>query len=110
MANDSTSPTADSAERPFGCLYRHGFARVAVATPAVAVADPAANLEHHLALARQAHEKHAAVCLFPELGLTGYACDDLFHQTALLDAAEQALIDLAKASQELVPLLLVGLP
>ncbi|MEM1209776.1 MAG: NAD(+) synthase [Planctomycetota bacterium] len=110
MADGPTNPTADSAERPFGCLYRHGFARVAVATPAVAVADPAANLEHHLALARQAHDLHAAVCLFPELGLTGYACDDLFHQTALLDAAEQALIDLAKASQELVPLLLVGLP
>ncbi|MEO0966090.1 MAG: NAD(+) synthase [Planctomycetota bacterium] len=110
MANDSTSPTADPAERPFGCLYRHGLARVAVATPAVTVADPAANLEHHLTLARQAHDRHAAVCLFPELGLTGYACDDLFHQTALLDAAEQALADLVEASNELMPLMLVGLP
>ncbi|MEM0915461.1 MAG: NAD(+) synthase [Planctomycetota bacterium] len=111
MADPTDQPsTQGPADRPFGCLYRHGFARVAVATPAVTVADPAANLEHHLALARQAHDKHAAVCLFPELGLTGYACDDLFHQTALLDAAEQALADLVAASAELMPMLLVGLP
>ncbi|MEM9251544.1 MAG: NAD(+) synthase [Planctomycetota bacterium] len=111
MADPTDQPSTQSlAERPFGCLYRHGLARVAVATPAVTVADPAANLEHHLALARQAHDRHAAVCLFPELGLTGYACDDLFHQTALLDAAEQALADLVAASAELMPMLLVGLP
>jgi len=107
MADAADNPTGN---RPFNCLYRHGFARVAVATPAVAVANPRANLDHHLALARQAHDQHAAVCLFPELGLTGYACDDLFHQTTLLDAAEHALWEITHASNNLTPLLLVGLP
>jgi NAD+ synthase (glutamine-hydrolysing) len=110
MAPADAPPPPPGSERPFDCLYRHGFARVAVATPAVTVANPAANLDHHLALARQAHNRHAAVCLFPELGLTGYTCDDLFHQTALLDAAEHALWQITQASVDLTPLLLVGLP
>ena len=41
---------------PFDSLYRHGFARVAVAVPKVRVADPAYNVEHTLGLARRAAE------------------------------------------------------
>ncbi|HTQ89265.1 MAG TPA: hypothetical protein VMK84_07200 [Streptosporangiaceae bacterium] len=36
----------------FGSLYRHGFARVAVAIPRVTVADPASNAGQIIALAR----------------------------------------------------------
>ena len=41
-------------EAPFDSIYRHGFVRVAVATPRVEVASPAYNLAQTLALARQA--------------------------------------------------------
>lgn len=95
---------------PFLNLYRHGFARVAVAVPAVRVADPAYNAEQTIALARQAHQAGAAVALFPELGLSAYSNEDLFQQEALLDAALAALREVLAASAGLRPLLLVGLP
>lgn len=34
---------------------------------------------------------HAAIVLFPELGLSAYSCEDLFHHKALLDSALAAL-------------------
>ena len=76
---------------PFGSLYSHGFARVAAAVPHVRVGEPAFNAERTLALARRASDDHAALVVFPELGLSAYAIDDLFHQDALLDAVEEAI-------------------
>ncbi len=73
----------------FRSLYRHGFARVAACTQPVALADPLANAEATLALARQLAEDGVALAVFPELGLSGYAIDDLRLQDALLDAVER---------------------
>src|SRR5256714_13858 len=74
------------------------------------VADPAYNAERTLALARRASDAQAAVALFPEMGLSAYSDDDLFHQDALLDATEAALAHLVAESRALVPVLLVGAP
>ena len=52
----------------------------------------------------------AAVALFPELGLSAYSNDDLFHQDALLEATLEALGVLVEASRDLSPVLLVGAP
>jgi NAD+ synthase (glutamine-hydrolysing) len=71
-------------------LYRHGFVRVAVATPTVRIGDPAANAEGIAALMREAVREKALVCVFPELALSAYSCEDLFHQQALLEAVESA--------------------
>ncbi|HVP29713.1 MAG TPA: NAD(+) synthase [Myxococcota bacterium] len=95
---------------PFQSLYRHGFVRVAVATPAVRVADPVANLEATLALARAAVEEHARLVVFPELGLSAYSNEDLFLQDALLAAVETAVDRLIEASGSLPGLLVVGAP
>ena len=95
---------------PFDSIYRHGFLRTAVAVPFVRVADPEYNVERTLALARRAHDRHAGVVLFPEMGLSAYANDDLFHQDALLEASLRALERLTGASRKLFPLLLVGVP
>ena len=92
----------------FTNIYRHGFARIAAFAPEVHLADPQANAETLIGLVRQAHERQAAVCLFPELGLTGYSVDDLHHQTALLDAAEHAAARIIEASEGLRPLILFG--
>src|SRR3954466_15814640 len=94
----------------FFSLYRHGFARVALATPRISVGDPAANLEATVDLMRRAAGEKAVLAVFPELGLSAYTCDDLFHQTALLDATEDALRDLLDASRRLPIAALVGLP
>jgi NAD+ synthase (glutamine-hydrolysing) len=91
-------------------LYGHGFARVAVATPLVRVADPRHNLEGTLELARQAAREKALLAVFPELGLTAYTSEDLFHQQALLEAAEDALARLIARTRALPIALLVGLP
>ena len=95
---------------PFDSLYAHGFFRVAVGTPEVAVARPQDNLRHTLALARRAAEQHAGLVLFPELGLSAYSNEDLFFQDALLDAVAQALHDLVVASRDLPSILIVGAP
>ncbi|MGD9658774.1 MAG: NAD(+) synthase [Methylocystis sp.] len=95
---------------PFYCLHTHGFVRVAVATPNVRVADPAYNVARTIELARDADKHGAALVLFPELGLSSYAIDDLLHQEALLDGVETALADLVEASSGIHPLIVVGAP
>jgi NAD+ synthase (glutamine-hydrolysing) len=95
---------------PFQSIYRHGFIRAAVAVPDVRVADPVYNAAQTLELARQASEQGAAVALFPELGISAYSNDDLFHQDALLDAVRVALKGIVEASLDLTPVLLVGAP
>jgi NAD+ synthase (glutamine-hydrolysing) len=94
----------------FTSSYRHGFARVAACTTRCTLADPPANAEAILAVARECHQRGVAVAVFPELGLSGYAIGDLLHQSILLDAVEHAVAGLVSASAELLPLLLVGAP
>jgi NAD+ synthase (glutamine-hydrolysing) len=94
----------------FDSIYSHGLVRAAVCIPALRVADPAFNVQRTIALARQASEAQVAVALFPELGLSAYSNEDLFHQDALLDAVRSALGELVAASKELVPVLLAGAP
>jgi NAD+ synthase (glutamine-hydrolysing) len=88
----------------------HGFVRVAVAVPRIRVADPVFNAAETVALYGEASAEGAAVVAFPELGLAGYTCDDLFHQAALLDACEAALARVVAASADLGALAIVGLP
>lgn len=94
----------------FHSAYAQGFLRVAVAAPIVVPTDPQANAQAALELARAADTAHAGLLLLPELGLTGYAIDDLLHQQAVLDAAEAAVIQLAHDSADLLPVIVVGAP
>jgi NAD+ synthase (glutamine-hydrolysing) len=95
---------------PFHSIYTHKFIRMAVCTPFVHVADPQFNVQQTLALARRASDLKAAVALFPELGISAYSNEDLFHQDALLDATEAALASLIAESCDLSPALIVGAP
>ncbi len=100
----------DPMSNPFFNLYSHGFARVAVGVPECRVADPAFNAAQTIALAQQAAQGGAVLVAFPELGLSAYTCDDLFHQKALLDACEAALGEVARATAELDIAVIVGTP
>ena len=95
---------------PFESIYAHGFIRAAVCVPFLRVADPEYNTERTLALARAASARHAAVALFPEMGISAYSNDDLFHQDALLDAVRASLGRILRESESLSPTLLVGAP
>ena len=96
--------------KDFFNLYRHGFARLAVATPRVRVGDPEHNGAATFELMREAARGKALLAVFPELGLSSYTCEDLFHQQALLEASESALRLLLKQSSSLPLATLVGLP
>lgn len=94
----------------FRNVYRHGFARVAACTVPVALADPATNAARILEQVRACHDEGVAVALFPELSLSGYAIDDLLLQDVLLDAADSAVVRIAEATTDLLPLVVVGAP
>ncbi|TFW20184.1 NAD(+) synthase [Massilia arenosa] len=91
-------------------LYSHGFARVAVGIPECRVADPAFNAQQTITLARDAAAQGAVLVAFPELGLSAYTCEDLFHQRALLDACLEALGEVVAASVTIPAALVVGMP
>lgn len=95
---------------PFYSLYTHGFIRTAVCVPSLRVAHPKYNAERTLLLAQQADQQQVAVTLFPELGLSAYSSDDLFHQDALLEGVLTGLQTLVDGSRALGSLLLVGAP
>src|SRR5437667_314140 len=94
----------------FLSLHAHGFVRVSVCVPHVKVAAPAFNAERTVAMARDASADGAALVLFPEMGLSAYSNEDLFHQDALLDATEAALARVLEQSKPLTPVLVVGAP
>jgi NAD+ synthase (glutamine-hydrolysing) len=91
-------------------LYSHNFIRAAVAIPEVRVADPTFNAGQTIALMQQAAQRHAVLAAFPELGLSAYSCEDLFHQQALLDASKAALAQVVAASSGLTLVAVVGVP
>jgi NAD+ synthase (glutamine-hydrolysing) len=94
----------------FESLYSHEFIRVASCVPRTKVAGVRANLDETICLARQGHESNAALMVFPELGLSAYAIEDLLFQDALLAGVEQAVEDLVEVSRDLFPALIVGAP
>lgn len=87
-----------------------GLLRLAAITPEVTVGDVNANLTATRAALDRAVAAGCQVVVFPELGLTGYSCGDLFYQTLLLDRVEEGLLELAEYSQNLETVLVVGAP
>ncbi len=105
----TTVPHEDPAD-PHASIYDHGFVRAAAVTLPVALADPATNAERHLEALRDLHDQQVGLAVFPELSLTGYSLDDLVMQEPLLDAAEQAVLTVLEASEELMPIIVLGAP
>lgn len=97
-------------DNAFFSLHRQGFIRVAACTPRTAVGDPTANADETLALMHDGEVRGADLMVFPELGISAYAIDDLLLQDALLDAVETAVGRLVEASRALAPVCIVGAP
>jgi NAD+ synthase (glutamine-hydrolysing) len=92
-------------------MSRHGFARVAAAVPHLRVADTRYNAARTIDLLHRAAGEAVDVVVFPEVGLTGYTCNDLFYQRTLQDGAVDALQGVAHASARLFSgLAVVGVP
>ena len=91
-------------------LYNHGFIRAAVCVPELKVADVFFNTKKTLELAREAASQKAILAIFPELGISAYSNDDLFHQDALLRAVDEAISIIQKASEKINLIMAVGAP
>jgi NAD+ synthase (glutamine-hydrolysing) len=90
--------------------YRHQFLRLGACVPPVAIGEPRRNADHILALLAAGTEARVGLMVFPELGLSAYAIDDLLFQDALLDAVEHEIGRLIAASRELFPVFVAGAP
>jgi NAD+ synthase (glutamine-hydrolysing) len=91
-------------------LYNQGFIRAAVCIPELRVADTFFNAQKTIELAREAVSQKAILAVFPELGLSAYSNEDLFHQDALLFGVQEALTAIAKASEKINLIMAVGAP
>ncbi len=89
---------------------KNGFFRVAACVPPVTVADPGANAEGIVDMARRVDELGVELAVFPELCVTGYTCGDLFHNSELLGAARAAVDTICAETRELDTALVVGTP
>lgn len=86
-----------------------GLVRVGAAVPSLALGNVKENMKRHLAMMREAKEKHVSIVTFPELSLTGYTCGDLFFQRRLLDDVTDALLALKDEMPEKI-IAVVGAP
>lgn len=89
---------------------QHGYIKVAAAIPAVKVADCHFNAQQTEAQILQAEEQGAEIVVFPELGITGYTCQDLFAQQLLIEQAEVAVRSLVANTKALDIISVVGVP
>lgn len=89
---------------------RHGFIKVAAATPDIRVADVDYNKGQIIKQMDEAADAGAKIIVFPELCITGYTCSDLFLQDILLNSAKKALVEIAEHTKNLDTLVFVGVP
>src|SRR3954471_24462923 len=95
---------------PFEAIHRHGFVRVAAASPTGSSGDIGFNVDQAIALAEQADRQGCDLVVFPELNISSYAVDDLFLQEAFLDAAEAGIARFRDSTAKLRPVFVVGAP
>lgn len=89
---------------------KDGFVKVAACTPEIQVADVDFNVSKITEQIKQCAEMGVKIAVFPELCVTGYTCQDLFFQDALLDKAMQGVVEIAKCTEGKNMLVAVGCP
>ncbi len=111
MRASQRTPYGSGRQNPLrSVLMKHGFVKVAAATPRVTVADCKANLRELRKIFDSAREKGVKILVYPELSLTGYTCSDLFYSDVLLSSALEALLKFAKSTSGSDMISIVGLP
>ena len=89
---------------------KHGFLKVACATPQIKVADCTYNVNELISIAKEANGQRVKVLVFPELCITSYYCADMFFSNVLLDSSHKALAHYIQQTKEYDMLSIVGLP
>ena len=91
-------------------MRNFGYIRVAAVSPRVKVADVAFNRDETCRLIEEAEKKGVSLVVFPELGVTGYTCADLFGTNLLLDRAEEAVFSIRDFTRGKQVTAVVGAP
>ena len=89
---------------------KHGFVKVMAAAVEIKVADCEFNKSKIIEKIMEADTRGIELLVLPELCITGATCGDLFYQSALLKAAENALRDIIEKTAEAEVITVLGLP
>lgn len=91
-------------------ITQNGFFRAAAVSPLVYLGLPMENALEHYRWARKAYGKGAQLIVFPELSLTGYTLQDVFHQEILLQQTDLAIKWFLKKTRKIQAMLVFGAP
>lgn len=89
---------------------KHGFVRVAAATPKIRVADCEYNANRIMEYIDLAERQEIKLIVFPELSISGYTCGDLFLQDTLLRNAMEHIKTVANFTKDKELVVVVGFP
>lgn len=89
----------------------YGYVRVSAAMPVVKVSDCQVNADNIIRMAKELSEKeNSSVIAFPELGVTGYTCGDLFGNSKLILESENAVRKILDGTVSVDSILVFGVP
>lgn len=89
---------------------KHGFIKVASATPVIRVAECEYNADKIIEIIEESVAKDVKIIVFPELCITGYTCGDLFLQDILLKSAKEQMFRIASETAKRDIIAVVGIP
>lgn len=89
---------------------KYGYVKIGAGVPEIKVADPQFNVEEIEKLVLKAQAQGVEILVTPELGITGYTCQDLFFQQTLREEAEVALMKLMDFTRSMDMIIVVGMP
>ena len=89
---------------------KHGFIKVAAATPRISVAACEKNADAMIEIIERAKESDVKLLVFPELSITAGSCADLFFSDALINAAKDEALRVAAATEGSDMIIIIGFP
>lgn len=89
---------------------KHGFIRVAAASPKIRLADCSYNAKQMMDIIAGAEKEDIKLLVFPELSITGYTCGDLFFQDSLICEAKENVNQVTHFTKDKELVVVIGFP
>lgn len=91
-------------------LKEYGYVRVGAVSNNLEIANVTYNVNEIEKCLKDANEKGIEILTFPQLSLTGYACQDLFFNDDLINDSLKGIIELKKKSVDYDLVFIIGAP